>query len=587
MTKPILVPDKSHMRFDSLDTARGVLLVAMLATHIVSAHGSSNHVGFLHGSVGVFLISSGFVGLSGFLIGFRTQPWRSGEGARALESALRLLLVMFGYGVLVSLSRHGLALLGSGPEACSAQQGWLPPLRFDDLGILLPIAIVQLLAPLARMPGRLPRIVLGAFIAGFVLLPSGAISLPDQGILGGVADVLVRRKLTPFYTVVTFVAIGLSCALLGRLSWTALRQGESGSVRSVAAAIVAIVLASPHLANAALDPVFGLNRALGAFAQLAYWLIAISFSLRPFAAPFEAGGTARHVMSLLGRHSLLVFVAHDFLLVLNAAGRRALGTDKGIAAIVALLTVDLALLFALCVFVERRESDRQWFAAILLESARVSKPLRGGAFSIPGGLALAGIFASYSGTALSGADGELPIDRTEDASCPAWWAFGPLGYHQTASEPGSGRAGHHLQVRGPAAVPYAQGRGLFLDREIGDRRALQMSIRGHGPHSGRMKIELSEDDNNNWEIEKSPPLYVPLVDDRVIYEIAVDWYGWRDVAIPLSAFRDDNPGKGNDVFDPHRDLTSDGLLELQILFASAGAPGDETMIDLDDIRWMK
>jgi hypothetical protein len=112
-----------------------------------------------------------------------------------------------------------------------------------------------------------------------------------------------------------------------------------------------------------------------------------------------------------------------------------------------------------------------------------------------------------------------------------------------------------------------------------------MDVRGYGPASGRIKIELGEDDDGNWEIQKDRRTFRLLHDDLYVFELIVDWEGWRRVTIPLRRFVDANPGVGNDLFDPARDLTSGGLLELQLLFAPTSAGEDAIRIDFDHLRF--
>jgi len=181
---------------------------------------------------------------------------------------------------------------------------------------------------------------------------------------------------------------------------------------------------------------------------------------------------------------------------------------------------------------------------------------------------------------------ELLIDDFDGPrECPVWWSFGNLQYSRAAAGTTPSNRGQVLAVRGSAPGAFASGRGTFVDRDIGPRRTLKLDVRGYGPHSGRIKIELSEDDNGNWEIEKDPRLFTPLYDDRFIYELTVDWSGWRELSLPISQFHDDNPNGGNNQFDPARDLTSGGLLEMQLLFGPGTPDQSDIRIDLDNIRW--
>ena len=568
----------SQGRDVGLDVGRGVLLLAMLAVHVISAHGSAGQVDWLHGQVGVFLISSGFVGLSGYVVGLRARGPVGAKALRGLDRGLQLLLVMFGYGVLLSLARHGLSLAGGGAAACSAQTGWIPPLRFDDLGILLPIALVQVFGPTASMRGRLGLIVVAVLALGWMSLP-----WLTQGQDNLVVDVLTRRSLTPFYTVTTFVAVGLVGVLLGRLRPRILDGRNISRAGSMASLVTAVILATPPVSRAAIDPIYRVLGELGgSAATLSYWSVVLILFLRGFAVSWIRRSSApREVFALLGRNSLLTFVLHDFLLVLDAFGRDQLGLGKGLLAVSLLFAVNAAALVLIVRLVERSDTAQKIIDAILLGRSRRGSLIYGGALSIPGAFALAGILAVYTSAALARPGDAMVIDDFERQGCPTWWTFGFVPQERVVDGDNQ-----YLEVRGPAPGAYGHGRGVFLDRDVGSRRTLAMRIAGDGPGSGRIKIELSEDDNGNWEIEKQPPLYIPESDDRLTYELSVDWRGWREIRLPIETFRDDNPGRGNDVFDPARDLTSGGLLELQLLFSPSGAMHDDVRVAIDDIRFL-
>jgi fucose 4-O-acetylase-like acetyltransferase len=560
-------------RAHGLDVARGVLLAAMVAVHIVSAHGPAAHVNALHGWVGVFLISSGFVGLSGYVIGLRSRELGLATVARGVDRGIQLLVVMFGYGVLFSLLRHVLAFAGAGGE-CAAEHGWQPPLRFDDLGILLPIAVVQMLGTLAGARARVVIVVLVALAATVMVLPPLTSNIEGNVVI----DIFTRRSLTPFYTITTFIAIGLVGVALGRARPAWLTRA---CPRAVAATCVvtAIVLASPRVSGPFLDRLYLATGVYGgALLTLAFWSGILAVFIRGFST-VKAGGD---LAAAMGRHSLLVFVLHDLLLVLDAAARDRLQIAKAGWFVLVLLVVNLAVLVLVARAADRSSRVRAVADAMLLGRSKPGSLVGGGAFSLLGGLVLAALLAVYTSAALARTSSVLVVDDFESARCPRWWTFGFLPFERKAMSGAHGRFA--LDARGPAPGSYAHGRGLFLDRELGNRTRLVMLVHGDGPGSGRIKIELCEDDNGNWEIEKQPPLYVPLYDDRFVHELSVDWRGWRTVEIPLSLFRDDNPG-GNGIFDPQRDLTSGGLLELQLLFAPTGTFGDDVRISIDHIRF--
>lgn len=569
-------------RLPGLDVARGVLLIAMLAVHVISAHGSAAHVNALHGWIGVFLISSGFVGLSGYVVGLRTRALTPAELGRGLDRGVQLVLVMLTYGILLSLLRYGLVLAGPAETACAARDGWAPPLRFDDLGILLPIGIVQMLGPLAGARGRAAVPAVGALSLGVMMVPA-----LTEGLDGGVVlDVLTRRTLTPFYTVTTFVAIGLVGVALGRARprWL---EGTLPRAAGAACGGIAVVLAMPPLSAAVLDPLYQAGGAIvGGVATLAYWSGVLVLFLRAFTSQAEpAAGRLGGTFAVLGRNSLFVFVLHDLLLVLDAGMRDDLGLGKTGAVAVLMLAANAVVLVVSAHGLERSARARAIADAVLLGRSRPGTVSGGGPFSLLGGLVLAGVLAVYTSAVLAGPVAVWVVDDFESERCPRWWTFGFLPFTRAPADEGA-QDTFILEIRGSAPGSYAHGRGLFLARDLGDRRQLAMLVRGEGPGSGRIKIELSEDDNGNWEIEKQPPRYVPLYDDRFVHELSVDWRGWREVVIPLSVFRLDNPGAGNGVLDPARDLTSGGLLELQLLFAPTGAYGDEVRLGLDHLRFI-
>jgi hypothetical protein len=576
---------ESH-RIHSLDLARGVLLVAMVAIHVLSAHGTAEEASFLHQWVGVFLISTSFVALSGYVIGTRGGGAAADEWSRGIQGGLHLVLVMVGYAVLLSLLGFGLKAAAGGAAACETRFGWAPPTRFAALGILLPIAIVQVLAPLARLPALAGVPVTGALAFAWMALPAATAGISAEGPLGAVVGTLARRTLTPYYTIAYFVALGLMGALAGRFGW-GVRGLAPRAWRPWVYFTVAVVLAMPPVSRNLLDPAFAAGGAAGgAAAMLAYWSVAILAFLRGCASFPGGGGRAGAALALLGRHSLLVFVAHDALLLLDTFFLTVAGGSKGLAAVALMVVSNVALLWLLCRAVEARPLARQMVGALLLERSRGAFAPEGPRFLLYGVAALIALASVYTSARLAHSGAEQVVDDFESSDeCPRWWTFGSLTYARVpadASATGHGR--RVLAVRGHDPDRGAHGRGLFHLREIGSRRTLKLDVRGYGPSSGRLTIELYDDDNGNWEIEKDSS-YRPLHDDRFVHSLDVDWTGWRQIAIPVSLFRDDNPGVGNDVFDPERDLTSGGLLQIQLLFAAQPGGHGDVRLDLDNLRW--
>ncbi len=568
----------SQTRHQSIDVARGALLAGMVAVHVVSAHGSADQINAMHAWFGVFLISAGFVWLSGFTAGLR--PARPGGGLKAARVALQLLLVMVAYAVLVSLARHVLDRISDPEVACAARAGWSPPLRFDDLGILLPIAIVQVLS-LSVGKGRAGRIAAAAMALGSLLLLGASAQGPHDGPVGFLLDVLVRRSFTPFYSVCVFVSLGIAGALVGCSRARALLIGRAGRLEAAAALALSLAMGVPSWSQSVLDVAYHAGAVLGAAATILWWSAAILLFLRALAA--ITAGTAGGGLALLGRHSLFVFVLHDFLLEADAFARTRLHLGKGLPFAAAAILVDLAVMLWAAWFLERSEGCAAAVRSVLLETSL--PPARGRSFPVGAGVALASLLAVYTSAALARTRADVLVDDFESPDgCPRWWTFGPLSFRRVASDSAEHGAGV-LDIRGRGRA--ASGTGLYLQQDIGALRTLRLDVRGYGPGSGRLRIELFDDDNGNWEIEKDPQTFEPLYDDRFVLEVPVDWLGWRQLALPAAAFRDDNPGVGDDVFDPQRDLTSGGLLEMQLLASPSSPASDEVHLQIDDVRWTR
>jgi len=127
----------------------------------------------------------------------------------------------------------------------------------------------------------------------------------------------------------------------------------------------------------------------------------------------------------------------------------------------------------------------------------------------------------------------------------------------------------NLEFNGQSKNWYAGGVGTYIAKENHDLsqfNALQIDIIGNGLNSGNLKIELIDDDNNNWDYEQdSSKNYIPTKDDRFVFEQRIDWSGLKTVIIPFLSFNDDNPLIGNDKLDIEQKNGSGGLLQFQFI----------------------
>lgn len=555
-------------RDPGLDVLRGALLTAMLAVHVIPAHGTAAQGQALHGFAGIFLISSGFVALSGYGAALAERSaWHR------LERALRLVLVMVAWAVLLSLLRQ---VLAARPAGCPAPE-WLPPARFESIGILLAIALTQLAAPLCRVGQALGTTLAVSFGFVLMLLPAAAAWVPAVGVFHAIYSVMTQRTLTPFYTLTSFVALGLMGAVFA-VHVQRLPRVQGPVLRALLVA-AAVVLASPRVSGRVLDHGYSAaGHVGGAAATLLYWSLVLLLLLCS-SANAPAPAKALRPLALLGRHSLLVFIIHLVLLELNAAVAVRMSLPRGLLSTALLLMVDWAVLVAVALMADRRPRAKEALHTFVLFGSED----RGWVARAALALAIAAVVAAYSGSVLARPNPAVLVhDFERPLKCAASWTFGAL---TVGRQKQGDAASYSLSVIGDAGALAGHGFGLYLTQEIGPRRTLELDVRGYGARSGRIKIELAEDDNGNWDIEKDPALFVPLYDDRFVFELPVDWTGWRHIRIPLALFRDDNPGRGNDQLDPSRDLTSGGLLELQLLFSPLGVGSTFVQLDVDNLAF--
>jgi len=173
------------------------------------------------------------------------------------------------------------------------------------------------------------------------------------------------------------------------------------------------------------------------------------------------------------------------------------------------------------------------------------------------------------------------IDDFEDGDCtsnPEWWKFDNVAPkvvgnadYQTGDPVCLGAIKKYsLNITGTCTDWYCGGIGTYIARkgvDLSKYNAFQMDVYGNGPGSGTVKIELYDDDNGNWQIEPDPKkAYAPLYDDLFAYNLVVDWRGWKRVAIPVADFTDQNPGVGDDIWNPNQEGGTGGLLQTQMIF---------------------
>ncbi len=146
-----------------------------------------------------------------------------------------------------------------------------------------------------------------------------------------------------------------------------------------------------------------------------------------------------------------------------------------------------------------------------------------------------------------------------------------------------------LLVEGSTINWYIGGFGTYLGKEITNYDTLELMVYGNGSGSGVLKIELYDDDNNNWVVDVNPvKSWDPTKDDKFSYSLNVDWTGWKLVEIPLSDFLDENPEVGDNIWNPDHKKGSGGLLTMQIVCLSGSGKAVGKMdLKIEHIKFRK
>ncbi|MFA6431872.1 MAG: hypothetical protein WCV91_05815 [Candidatus Margulisiibacteriota bacterium] len=191
------------------------------------------------------------------------------------------------------------------------------------------------------------------------------------------------------------------------------------------------------------------------------------------------------------------------------------------------------------------------------------------------------------------------VDDFESGSIKSpreWWTFDISKAdavsnkdYKGGDETVSSQVGNYSMLfQGNAKNWYVGGAGTYLAKENQDLSVysgLSMDIFGNGPGSGTLKIELADDDNNNWQVEQDPSKgYAFTADDKFVYEQRVDWNGWKRVYLPFADFTDDNPLVGDDVWNPQQVAGSGGLLQVQYVCIAPKADA-KVNFNLDNIMF--
>jgi len=176
------------------------------------------------------------------------------------------------------------------------------------------------------------------------------------------------------------------------------------------------------------------------------------------------------------------------------------------------------------------------------------------------------------------------VDNFEDgdySSGPKWWGFGELKTKVVSNPPletkdliAESCGDYALNLCGESKQWYVGGVGTDLSVDASEFSRFQIDVNGDGEGKGRLKIELFDDDNMNYSLEQDPQKnYDPIHDDKWVAEVSIQGKGFIRTSIPFSAFRDANPGVGDDIWNPDQKDGSGGLLKMQLVAISETEQG--------------
>jgi hypothetical protein len=164
------------------------------------------------------------------------------------------------------------------------------------------------------------------------------------------------------------------------------------------------------------------------------------------------------------------------------------------------------------------------------------------------------------------------IDNFENGKSDRFYTFGNLvsqvvrNATEEAEEPIAQSCGDYaLAFSGTSENWYVGGIGTDLNLDATSYHRLQFDVYG-GEGGGKLKIELFDDDNKNFSLEQDPARdWLATNDDKWVVEVPILGRGFTRYSIPFSAFRLENPGCGDGIFNPDQKDGSGGLLKIQVV----------------------
>ncbi|MBU0581289.1 MAG: hypothetical protein KKA19_08940 [Candidatus Margulisbacteria bacterium] len=158
----------------------------------------------------------------------------------------------------------------------------------------------------------------------------------------------------------------------------------------------------------------------------------------------------------------------------------------------------------------------------------------------------------------------------DTATSDKWWKFDNIKVADKSDEKGS-----YIIVSGQASDWYVGGMGTYVAKDAVDYSQIKITIYGKAESSGKLKIELVEDDIGSPDVDQDQKTFLPTKDDKFTSkEIPIDWSGWKTITIPVSELKLMNPGAGDGKWNPSTKNGHYGLLQFQIIVVANSAKGN-------------
>ena len=164
-----------------------------------------------------------------------------------------------------------------------------------------------------------------------------------------------------------------------------------------------------------------------------------------------------------------------------------------------------------------------------------------------------------------------------------WWKFDRLTITDITNKETKEK---YILLGGKAQNWYVGGMGTYIGKDAAEAKAISVKILGTGKNSGKIKLELVEDDAGSPDVEQDDK-FIPIKDDKfTTREININWTGWKTVTIPVSDLILANQGNGDGEWNPSTEKDHYGLLSVQVIVVASSANGDINfgMKDLELIK---